>query len=235
MSDDVRKGGALGLKPGTVTLVPHDPEWKENFKKESKRVVELLMAEKIAAELEHIGSTAIPDMPAKPIVDILIGVSNAGDVMRASEVLKKDGKLYVASVSRFGQAFFIEPDTERFHYFVTIKESPKWQKYVGLRGFLSTEPARTAYSRLKESLAKKFPDNRRRYTRSKSSFLESVWKQISSRERLVEVRRLIQSRTRPPRITYALRPSVAPDECSRTATLGKAAREKEKQIQKKGN
>ncbi|MBD3208557.1 MAG: hypothetical protein GF370_03835 [Candidatus Nealsonbacteria bacterium] len=64
----------LGLKRGIVRLAPHNPEWKNLFKKE-KQLLQNTFGDTIIA-IEHVGSAAIPVIPAKPILDINIGVKS---------------------------------------------------------------------------------------------------------------------------------------------------------------
>ena len=64
----------IGLKRGTVKLVPHNSKWEELFKKE-KQLLKKTFGDTILG-IEHIGSTAIPNIPAKPIIDIDVGVAS---------------------------------------------------------------------------------------------------------------------------------------------------------------
>ena len=64
----------IGLKRGTVKLLPHNPKWSEVFEKENKILVRALNG--LVVDIQHIGSTSIPGIPAKPIIDISIGIKS---------------------------------------------------------------------------------------------------------------------------------------------------------------
>ena len=192
MDSMVQTTVALGLRRLEVRLVEHDPSWKETFELESKRIAALLVDKQVRAKFEHVGSTAIPGIRAKPIIDVLIGLPTADLVLSTREVLVAHGATYVPAMSRFGRVFLVDGDPARFHYILTVEGSSTWERYRGLRDFLSANPARTAYEQLKEMLAEKYPNDRRRYTSGKASFLEAIWGQICQRKQLVTVRRALR-------------------------------------------
>ncbi len=67
----------------TVEVVPHDPSWEDKYQREARKLCEILGNEIV--EIHHIGSTSIPGLPAKPVIDILIGVRKIEDVDRYND------------------------------------------------------------------------------------------------------------------------------------------------------
>ena len=82
----------LGLKRGEVRLVPHQLAWRTLFAEEKQRLADLLGDAGI--QIEHIGSTSVPDLPAKPIIDIAIAVRAIEDIAHWPAVLASTGYTY---------------------------------------------------------------------------------------------------------------------------------------------
>ena len=83
---------SLGLKRGIVQLEPHDKQWDEVAIQTIKILKSILGDD--AIDIQHIGSTAIPAIKAKPIIDIVVGVTDFDKVMLHNEQLRQVGKLY---------------------------------------------------------------------------------------------------------------------------------------------
>lgn len=79
----------IGLKRGTVKLMPHNKVWFSIFEKEKKHLKKKLG--NLAIDIQHIGSTSIPGIPAKPIIDIAVGVRSLKDVKKFPKSLKSLG------------------------------------------------------------------------------------------------------------------------------------------------
>lgn len=86
---------SLGLKRGTVQLEPHDKQWDEAAIQTIKNLKSILGDD--AVDIQHIGSTAIPAITAKPIIDIAVGVTDFEKIMSYNEQLQKDGIFYRGS------------------------------------------------------------------------------------------------------------------------------------------
>lgn len=81
-----------GLKRGTVKLIPHQEEWDQNAKEMIGILFELL--NDAAIDIQHVGSTAIQSIHAKPIIDIAVGVGELNDILPYIELLKQHGIIY---------------------------------------------------------------------------------------------------------------------------------------------
>lgn len=100
----------LGLKRGTVQLEPHDKQWDEIAIQTIKTLKSILGDD--AIDIQHIGSTAIPVIKAKPIIDIVVGVTNFERVMLHNEQLQKEGIFYRGSDVEY-QILYVMGDMER--------------------------------------------------------------------------------------------------------------------------
>ena len=173
----------LGLKRRTVKLVPYNPKWKEIFQKE-KQLLKKTFKDKIIA-VEHIGSTAIPGLPAKPILDINVGVISleiARDMKEKFEEIGYEYRPFVRGKTEKGlkkQELYVKgPEARRTHYVhVTIFGSDYWKNDLLFRDYLHENSvcART-YSKLKNELAKRYANNRREYTKEKNVFINETVK-----------------------------------------------------------
>lgn len=159
---------ALGLERGTVRLAPFSKEWKRLYGKERKLLCSLL--DGIMVAIEHIGSTAIPNIPAKPIIDIAIALKSADGIQRCIEILPKHGYEYRGEYGLPGRHFFTKNSTHHLH--VVVQGCPHWDRWLVFRDYL-TQNAQSAddYSKLKQKLAEEFAKDRDTYTKSKGGFI----------------------------------------------------------------
>jgi len=162
-----------------IEIVDYDPRWPLLFEEEAKRLRSGLDPSLIAG-LEHFGSTAIPALSAKPIIDILIAVRSLA-AARASfvEALRKLDYVYWADNPKQDRMFFVRgmpPFGSRrsHHVHVTELEGEMWHR-LAFRDYLRTHPEEAAtYERLKRRLAAEHRTDREAYTGAKSAYVESV-------------------------------------------------------------
>ncbi|ROS32123.1 GrpB family protein [Amycolatopsis thermoflava] len=166
----------LGLHRGTVTLTEHDDKWAGASKKEAARVRALLTAHGIPATTEHVGSTAVTGMPAKPVIDVAVGVADADAVGEALVALRRGGLDYIKGANQPGMLFLASGGQERFfHYHLVVHNSHAWDRLVLFRDMLRRHrgPA-DEYADLKRELAARHPTDRGAYTRAKSSHVRAI-------------------------------------------------------------
>ena len=164
----------IGLKRGTVKLTAHYKEWANLFKYERKSLKKLLGSN---IKIEHIGSTAIPGVLAKPIIDIAVGYTNEEQKESTFSKLRSNGYEDRGEKGRNGRRFFAKgPDHNRTYYLhVTQIGSNCWNEQILFRDFLKqNKNAREAYNELKIKLADEFADNREQYTERKSEFIQDI-------------------------------------------------------------
>jgi GrpB-like predicted nucleotidyltransferase (UPF0157 family) len=173
MNDDTDK--TLGLKRGTVALAPDHDAWAVAFARE-KRYLQRLLGDMVQ-DLQHIGSTAIPNVPAKPIIDMAMGVSSWLDVGRIRAVLEQEGYQYRANGSSESRTLFVKgPEERRTHHLHVIEhESDEWRNVLSFRDHLRAyEEYAKKYAALKTKLAAQFANDRDQYTKGKRAFIDGV-------------------------------------------------------------
>ena len=173
----------IGLKRGTVKLVQHNPSWKKFFEDEKRRLEERFHGWILGYDIkiEHIGSTAIPGIDSKPIIDILIGVKDLEDIHWTIELLEKLGYKLIPQACEIDKLFFaLGDDAKRTHHVhVTAYGNDRWKNDLIFRDYLRSHPdIAKKYDRLKKELSEKYPNDRKSYTEDKEQFIQSVLKEV---------------------------------------------------------
>jgi len=166
----------LGLNRYEVRVVDYDPAWKSEY---------CLLADQIRSvtsplelELEHIGSTSVPGLPAKPIIDVGILLHRRDQFDDLVAALVSIGLIYRGDKGPNGGQLFISESGQEFRthhihaYFVGDSE---WDNYLTFRDRLrASSPLRNRYGSLKRKLASQFSDDRFAYSEAKSEFVNHV-------------------------------------------------------------
>lgn len=163
----------LGLERGKTELLPHDNEWKT----EAERVIRILW--KVIPEvrdIQHVESTAIKSIYAKPIVDIAVALDDVQSVISHIGELAEYGIIYRGSDVPDQILFIIGEGNIRTHHIHIVKWQGKaWDNYIMFRDYMNSHPDKAAeYENLKRQLAASFPDNRRAYKEGKAGFIEKI-------------------------------------------------------------
>lgn len=173
-----------GLKRGSVKLEAHQSDWQ---KEAENTIAELKgILGNIAADIQHIGSTAVFSIHAKPIIDIAVGVRNLDDIFPFIEELNKKNFIFRGEdVS--GQLLLVkgdfEKDTRTHHIHVVKWNGTEWNNYIDFRDYLNAFPEKAAeYDECKQDLAKKFPDNRKLYTEGKRNLIAELIEEAKIRK-----------------------------------------------------
>ncbi len=152
-----------------IRVVPYDRAWPAGFAREREALTAALGGADLS--FEHVGSTAVPGMLAKPTLDIMIGAGeDAGD--REIAAVTSLGYGYLGEHSVPGRQFFRKglPPTHHVHW--TKRGSPFWRDQLLFRDFLRSHPAEcTEYETLKLDLAERFRHDRKSYTASKGELI----------------------------------------------------------------
>jgi GrpB-like predicted nucleotidyltransferase (UPF0157 family) len=165
--------GPLGVAEGAVRLLDSDKRWPDLYRAEEARLRAALGP--MALAIEHFGSTAIPGIKAKPILDILVGIARFEDGPRLIEPLAMLGYDYVGAE--------IVPDDHlfglgqpRLHLLHAVEHGGyHWTRDLKFRDRLRADPAlAAAYEQLKIELAERFADKRAEYTAAKQAFIDSI-------------------------------------------------------------
>ena len=173
-----------GLERGTVELVPYRPEWKHQYEAEVERLAAI--AGDSLHDFEHIGSTAIEGMAAKPVIDLLALVDDGDETGKLIDLLETNGYEYRPGGDVRGRRFLAKgPRTNRTHYLSLCKrDSDFCREKLAFRDYLRTHPdVAAAYEALKRDLAEQYPADRATYTEQKGEFIEEILKRALSTEK----------------------------------------------------
>lgn len=168
---------SIGLKRGIVKVVEYNPNWQKEFEAERKRLVNAF-GNKIIA-IEHIGSTSIPNLVAKPIIDIVAAVKSFDDLPEFIDGLQKLGYEYMPERMFADRKFFPKGSQENrtHHLNLVLQDNPEqWTNPIAFRNYLRThETERSEYTKLKTTLASQYANDRATYTRLKDDFFQSIF------------------------------------------------------------
>lgn len=161
----------------TVHVEPHDDRWLERAAVLRQEVATTLAG--LISEVHHVGSTAVPGLPAKPIIDLMAGVDSLDVAADAADRLAPlDWHLVPPELdARPWRRFLIKVAADRraAHLHLMQPESSRWREQLVFRDRLRADPGKAAeYAELKRRLAVERADNREAYTDGKEAFVRTV-------------------------------------------------------------
>jgi GrpB-like predicted nucleotidyltransferase (UPF0157 family) len=163
-----------GVEPGEVKVVPYDPAWPKKYADEARRLRRAIGH--LVEDIQHIGSTAIPGIVAKPIIDIAVAVADAGIIeplVRPLEALGYEYRGLLFGVA--GHCFFRKGEPREYFLHVFAHRSDFWARRITFRDYLMTHGDVAAeYRTLKTGLAARHAADRTSYTAEKKAFVEKV-------------------------------------------------------------
>ena len=169
----------LGLiRRGVVRLVPHHASWSEEFRREQHRLLAAIGARVVA--IEHVGSTAIPGIYAKPVLDIAVAIQDLNQASSLQPAMQQIGYDFPGDIGIPGERIFGRgPEILTHLVHVVQAAGAKWSEYLDFRDSLRSdvELARR-YDQLKRELAQRFPEERAKYTEGKGPFIQCVMDRI---------------------------------------------------------
>jgi GrpB-like predicted nucleotidyltransferase (UPF0157 family) len=167
-----------------VEIIDYDPRWPQAFA--DLKAVLLGRLGDLAMGVEHVGSTAVPSLCSKPIIDLDVVIADRQSLPEAVQRLASlgyvhEGDLGIAGREAFARSAADVPRDDRgrtwpeHHLYVCDKNSAELRRHVAFRDALRADPARaTAYGQLKQELARRFRHDRDAYGQGKTAFIESV-------------------------------------------------------------
>lgn len=160
-----------------IVVTPYDPAWPARFRIESQLIQVAL--NDLHPAIEHIGSTSVPGLAAKPIIDMLVGVRSLDEFERHYDRLSIYGYEYIPEYERVlpDRRFFkrVVRGVRTHHVHVVELNGLYWKRYVKFRDNLRADVWLAArYAELKRRLAARFRFDRDAYTNGKSGFVEAV-------------------------------------------------------------
>lgn len=158
-----------------IVVTEYNPAWPEMFRTESAAVREVLGGNCVA--IHHIGSTAVPGLAAKPIIDLMPVVRSLEEVDAAAPAFEALGYEYLGEFGIPGRRYLRKGGDERTHQIHIFSEGSRRdiERHLAVRDYLRAHPAaRDAYGALKAELARKYPYDIDGYCDGKESFVRQM-------------------------------------------------------------
>lgn len=165
----------LGLDKSLVTVYPYNEQWPIEFEKEKRILSEIL--KDFNVEIEHVGSTSIPGLSAKPIIDIAIGVKNEETLFEIEPVMADAGYDILNNYETKGEILARKGPPEcRTHYIhIQLIDSEYWDEFMYFKRYLLEHPEEIKeYENLKQELSNKYAKERKKYTAEKNEYISSI-------------------------------------------------------------
>lgn len=177
----MRDRSMLGLKRGTVELFPHEQEWEVR----AQQIIDLLweVLGDAARDIQHVGSTSITHICAKPILDIAVGMDDPEQILAFVPALEERGVIFRNhGADDEGGLLFVtgdfEADTRSSHVHVVVWRGKAWYDYINFRDYLNAvRPQALRYEQRKRELAARFADDRVQYTEGKGPLIALLLEQ----------------------------------------------------------
>lgn len=175
----------LGLEREEVKLTPYDENWKNEFEKEKVLLQEYL--KDIALLIEHVGSTSIEGLSAKPILDIAVGVLNKEALYKTIDKMSSFGYQVKNSIEDRDEVLAIKGNgTNHTHYIhIMVASGDRCKNQILFRDYLKKHKEKIVeYENLKKELVKIYKDERLNYTAGKNDFILSVLEEAKKEEKI---------------------------------------------------
>lgn len=166
----------IGLKSGKVQVVPHQLEWQSLY--ETEKAVILQAIGDLIVDIQHVGSTSVPGLDAKPIIDIAIAVEHPLIIPQCVQLLCDFDYIDEGDAGPNGGYFLVKecaPEIRSYHLHIVEKNDPQWNNYLLFRDVLTAdERVRKKYKQLKKTLEQKYHNDRQSYTAAKNDFIKGI-------------------------------------------------------------
>lgn len=161
--------------PQHITVVDYDPAWPSKYVRERDYITEILKDNCIS--IYHIGSTSVPGLSAKPIIDIMVVVRSLAGVDAVAEKFSDIGYEYLGEFGMTGRRYLRKGGDERTHQ-IHIFQADDWNnigRHLAFRDYMRThEKERNEYAKIKKDLAQEFPYDIEGYCAGKENFVREV-------------------------------------------------------------
>ncbi|TXH71907.1 MAG: GrpB family protein [Lysobacteraceae bacterium] len=161
----------------TVIVSPYSQTWPLAFARIRADLLDVFTDARI--DIQHIGSTSVPDLAAKPVIDVLLGADSLTIIEDKIGALERSGYRYVPKYERElpMRRYFVKAEGEhpRVHLHAVVSGSTIWNNHIAFRDALRANPSlRAAYQALKLDLAAAHADDKSAYTAAKSPFIQTA-------------------------------------------------------------
>ena len=171
------------MKTKKVIVLPYDDQWKRDFEKIAAEIREVLCD--TASSIEHVGSTSVEGLSAKPIIDIDVVIDSMDSFDETRSLLEKIGYCHEGNLGIEGREAFKYEGKEhlrKHHLYVCPRDSEELKRHMVFRDYLrANRIAAEEYGRIKEMGAQIYPEDIDGYIRHKSAFIEEVYKKCGLR------------------------------------------------------
>ncbi len=156
-----------------IDIVAYQDDWSDKYERERVRLYPVV--KDVAKGIEHIGSTSVPGLAAKPIIDIAVHLATVKQVPELLEPLARLDYTYEGEYGLPGRHFFTKGEPRTFHLHLVDDTTNHWQRWITFRDLLRGDPKLCqAYQQLKGELARKYRFDRATYSDSKSDFINAA-------------------------------------------------------------
>ena len=165
----------MALKRGIVELENYNEKWKKEYEKE-RDLLKSVLGDKII-EIEHVGSTSIVGLKAKPVIDILIAINSLDEIEEIEQLLIEYDYSNRGHQGVEDRYFFAKgPEDARSHYIHFVeKDNNTYINLLWFKRYLLKHPEYIEkYCELKQELASQYSEDRKKYTAGKSNFITEV-------------------------------------------------------------
>ncbi len=178
-------GAMIGLNRGVVEVVEHRPGWAALAADACQEVRRA--GGELLADVQHVGSTAVPGLPAKPLLDLVGGMRNSEAIPKLVGRLIGIGYIYRGDGGDEGGHLLVRessPDVRTIHLHVVEDGDRQWKNYLHFRDLLRRDSQiRTQYADLKKQLRSRYPTDREAYTAFKHDFIRRMLSGAPGHER----------------------------------------------------
>lgn len=163
----------------SIHLESHNPQWRSLYENEFKQLSQL--EELSCFKFEHIGSTSIPDIKSKPIIDILLGVSNLPVPHKVIKALERCGYIYMEAGSVDNRQYFVKRGIVNFNVQAVVYGSKIWTDDLSFRDYLTTHTDKALkYQQIKEQIINNGTTTLLEYSNQKADFISKILEEIHS-------------------------------------------------------
>lgn len=156
-----------------VTIAPYNPAWPVMYEEEREKIIAVLR--EAVAEIHHVGSTSVPGLPAKPIIDIMIAVPRLEDALACIGPLSELGYAFIDYPQNTARRFFRKGQPRTHHVHLVAQGNAELNDHLAFRDALRANPEwRDQYAALKYALADRYRHDRAQYSDSKTEFVQRV-------------------------------------------------------------
>ena len=163
-----------------VVVLPYDERWKQDFQAIKNEIQDALG--QLALAIEHVGSTSVKGLSAKPIIDIDVIIEDSsllGSIISSLAAIgyHHEGDLGIAGREAF--KYEGKDHLQKHHLYVCPKDSVELKRQIAFRNYLRSHPeAVREYSQIKEEGARIYPNDIEKYIEHKTSFIEKIYTEI---------------------------------------------------------